>query len=255
MHLIDSHCHLDFEAFDGDRGEVLERAAAAGVDAIVVPGVKRETWDRVVELCAGRDSLHCALGLHPLFLEAHRPRDLDELAARTATPSVVAVGEIGLDFYHRDVDRATQLDLFERQLEIARAGSLPVILHVRKAHDEVLGLLERHRPRGGIAHAFNGSRQQAGRYIDLGFKLGFGGMLTFDRSRKLRNLARTLPLDALVLETDAPDMTVSRHRGERNSPEYIPYVLDALAALRDETREEIAHATTRNTAEVLGLSL
>lgn len=255
MRLIDSHCHLDFEAFDNDRGRVIGNAAAAGIDAIVVPGVKRATWERLVGVCAGGDNLYYALGLHPLFLASHDAGDLDELWERTAALSPVAVGEIGLDFYDRDVDRQAQLDLLERQLEIARARSLPAILHVRKAHDEVLGLLREHRLQGGIAHAFNGSRQQAGKYIEMGFKLGFGGMLTFQRSRKLRELARSLPLDALVLETDAPDMTVSQHRGGRNSPEYLPYVLDALAALRGESREDIAEATTRNVAEVLGIGL
>lgn len=254
MHLIDSHCHLDFVAFDADREAVLQRAAAAGVAAIVIPGVTRDTWDRVVALCAGHGNLYYALGLHPLFLTSHGAEDLDELWQRTAALAPVAVGEIGLDFHDRDADRQGQLALFEGQLEIARTRSLPVILHVRKAHDEVLGLLRAHGIRGGIAHAFNGSRQQAGKYIDMGFKLGFGGMLTFERSRKLRELARALPLDALVLETDAPDMTVSQHRGGRNSPEYVPYVLEALASLRTESAGEIAAATTRNTAVVLGIS-
>lgn len=255
MRLIDSHCHLDFAAFDADREEVLRNTAAGGVAAVVVPGVIRRTWDRLVALCAGHDNLYYALGLHPLFLASHAADDPEALWRWTAALSPVAVGEIGLDFYARDADREAQLALFERQLEIARARSLPVILHVRKAHDEVLGLLRVHGVRGGIAHAFNGSRQQADKYIELGFKLGFGGMLTFERSRRLRELARALPLDAMVLETDAPDMTVSQHRGERNSPAYIPYVLEAMAALRPEAPEEIAAATTRNTAVVLGLSV
>ncbi|MDZ7840177.1 MAG: TatD family hydrolase [Gammaproteobacteria bacterium] len=255
MFLVDSHCHLDFEAFDGDRDAVLERAAAAGVGAMVVPGVKRRTWERLVGLCDGRAGLYYALGLHPLFVEEHDTADLDALSDRTAALSPVAVGEIGLDFHARDADRRTQTTLFEGQLDIARSLALPVILHVRKAHDEVLGLLRRYGISGGIAHAFNGSRQQAGKYIEMGFKLGFGGMLTFERSRKLRELARTLPLDALVLETDAPDMTVSQHRGERNSPEYLPWVLEALASIRGGDGEEIAAATTRNVAEVFGISI
>lgn len=255
MLLVDSHCHLDFEAFDVDRDAVVQRAAAAGVGAIVVPGVKRDTWERVVGLCDGRAGLYYALGLHPLFIEEHDIADLEVLSERTAALSPVAVGEIGLDFHARDADRRTQITLFEGQLDIARSGALPVILHVRKAHDEVLGLLRKYGVSGGIAHAFNGSRQQAGKYIEMGFKLGFGGMLTFERSRKLRELARAVPLDALVLETDAPDMTVSQHRGERNSPEYIPYVLEALAGIRAEGGAEIAAATTRNVAEVLGIPI
>lgn len=253
MRLIDSHCHLDFDVFDVDRETVLCNAAAAGVVEIVVPGVRHATWERLIELCSPRAGLHYALGMHPLFLDEHRPRHIEALSKRIATSSPVAVGEIGLDFYDKDTDRERQVDLFSRQLEVAQDHSLPVILHVRKAHDEVLGLLRSGRVRGGIAHAFNGSRQQADKYIDLGFKLGFGGMLTFERSRKLRDLAGSLPLDSLVLETDAPDMTVARFRGRRNSPEYIPDVLCAMASLRQEHVEEIAAATSRNAAEVLGL--
>lgn len=255
MRLIDSHCHLDFEAFDHDREAVLRKAAAAGVRIIVVPAVKRDTWDRLVELCDASGRLYYALGLHPLFVGMHQPAHLDELSARVSSLSPVAVGEIGLDFFDKNLDKGKQLSIFEHQLEIARNHSLPAILHVRKAHDEVLTLLRRHEIRGGIAHAFNGSRQQADKYLELGFKLGFGGMLTFERSRRLRALARDLPLDALVLETDAPDMTVARFRGRRNSPEYIPYVLEAMASVRPEPAEEIAAATTRNAAGVLGLPL
>lgn len=255
MHLIDSHCHLDFEAFDDDRDAVLRGAAKAGVAHIVVPGVKRDTWRRLMELTSTRAGLHYALGLHPLFLDDHRPAHLDELSQRVGESSPVAVGEIGLDFYAEDADKAAQQDYFERQLDIARGHHLPVILHVRKAHDEVLRLLRAHGIHGGIAHAFNGSRQQADKYLELGFKLGFGGMLTFERSRRLRALATSLPLDALVLETDAPDMAVAQHRGGRNSPEYIPHVLAAMASLRPEPVEEIAAATTANAIRVLGLDV
>lgn len=255
MHLTDSHCHLDFEAFDHDREMVLANAAAAGVDTIVVPGVKQQTWRPLVELCASHVGLYYALGLHPLFVDVHRPEHVDELSNEVVSLSPVAVGEIGLDYYEKDADRETQRWLFERQLHIARAHSLPVILHVRKAHDEVLELLRRYDIQGGIAHAFNGSLQQAHKYMDLQFKLGFGGTLTFEHSRKIRELAKRLPLDALVLETDAPDMTVAQHRGQRNSPEYIPYVLEAMASVRNETVEGIAVATTQNTAAVLGLTV
>jgi TatD DNase family protein len=165
----------------------------------------------------------------------------------------VAVGEIGLDFYVDGLDHQRQQVLFEKQLQLARAASLPVLLHVRKAHDQVLATLKRIRVCGGIAHAYNGSLQQAAQYRDLGFRFGFGGMLTFERSSKLRVLARELPLDDLVLETDAPDMTVVQHRGERNSPEYLPYCLAALAEIREEPVEELACRTTANAREVLRL--
>jgi TatD DNase family protein len=164
------------------------------------------------------------------------------------------VGEIGLDFCQEGLDPARQQALFEAQLVLARSAGLPVLLHARKAHDQVLATLKRLRVRGGIAHAFNGSLQQAGKYLDLGFCLGFGGMLTFERSLRLRPLARALPIEAIVLETDAPDLTVAAHRGSRNSPAYLPEVLSALAEVRDADPAELAAQTTRNAREVLGLT-
>ncbi|UCC55199.1 MAG: TatD family hydrolase, partial [Gammaproteobacteria bacterium] len=184
----------------------------------------------------------------------HSDADLALLEARLARQRPVAVGEIGLDFYRKDPDRVRQQALFEAQLVMARDAGLPVILHVRKAHDQVLATLKRIRVRGGTAHAFNGSLQQAQRYIELGFKLGFGGMLTYDRSAKLRALAQTLPAEAIVLETDAPDMVVAQHRGERNSPEYLPDCLVALATVRDEPLAAVAARTTENAREVFGIT-
>lgn len=252
MELIDTHCHLDVEVFDRDRGRVLSEAHGAGVTAIVVPAIDAAGWPRLLGLCDVHPDLHPALGLHPVFLENHGAGDLAALERRLAEWMPVAIGEIGLDFYVRGLDRERQLVLFEAQLRIASAAGLPVLLHVRKAHDQALALLRRVPVPGGIAHAFNGSLQQGGKYIDLGFKLGFGGMLTYQRSSKLRSLARSLPLEALVLETDAPDMTVAAHRGERNSPEYLPDVLAALAEVRGETPELLAAQTSENARAVLG---
>lgn len=253
MEIIDSHCHLDVEAFDDDRQAVLARARRGGVTAIVVPGIDAERWDKLWSLCAGEPDLYPALGLHPMFVDHHRDEDLDNLKSLLSERRPVAVGEIGLDFFLKTLDRDRQQNLFEAQLELARDAGLPVILHVRKAHDEVLATLRRFGVPGGISHAFNGSLQQAGKYIDLGFKLGFGGMLTYERSHKLHKLARSLPLDAIVLETDAPDLTVAQHRGQRNSPEYLPFCLNALARLRNQDPEVVAQQTTFNAREVLQL--
>lgn len=255
MELIDSHCHLDVAAFDDDRPAVLARSHQAGVLGIVVPGIQASGWPALQSLCQGAAGLYPALGLHPVFLDRHQPADVPLLEARLAEQPAVAVGEIGLDYHVKDLDRERQQQLFEAQLVIARDAGLPVILHVRKAHDQVLATLKRIRVRGGICHAFNGSLQQASKYRDLGFRLGFGGMLTFERSTRLRKLAAALPLDSMVLETDSPDMTVSQHQGERNSPEYLPYVLAALAAVRSEDPLEVAQATTANAREVLMLDM
>jgi TatD DNase family protein len=253
VEIIDTHCHLDVAAFDADRSAVLQRAIWRGVCGIVIPGVTCGGWAGLRDFCASDARLYPAYGLHPVYLEQHRPADLQALEAWLAREPAVAVGEIGLDYYVEGLDHQRQQYLFEAQLQLARAAGLPVLLHVRKAHDRVLETLKRVHVCGGIAHAFNGSLQQAARYRDLGFKVGFGGMLTFERSSKLRLLARELPLTDLVLETDAPDLTVVQHRGERNSPEYLPYCLAALAEVRDEPIEELARRTTANAREVLRL--
>ncbi len=253
MDLIDTHCHLDVSDFDADRAEVLAACRAAQVTRIVVPGVDAAGWDGLLALCAREAGLSPALGLHPIYLDQHRPKHVTELAERVQQRRPVAIGEIGLDFFVAELDPARQQSLFEEQLRVAQLANLPVILHVRKAHDQVLATLRRLRVVGGICHAFNGSLAQARHYLELGFKLGFGGMLTYERSNKLRRLARDLPLEAIVLETDAPDMTVASHRGKRNSPAYLPECLAALAEVRGEESELIAAQTTRNALAVLRL--
>lgn len=253
MELIDTHCHLDVAEFDADRDAVLDACRASGVTRIVIPGVTAAGWGNLLALCADHRGLYPALGLHPVYLADHRDDDIEELADWVALHRPVAVGEIGLDYYIDDPDHARQQALFEAQLRVAADAGLPVILHVRKAHDAVLATLRRIRVEGGICHAYNGSLQQAGHYIDLGFKLSFGGMLTYERSSKLRALARALPQEAIVIETDAPDLTVASHRGERNSPAYLPECLAALAAVRGEDPVELAAITTRNAVAALGL--
>lgn len=255
MELIDTHCHLDVEDFDVDRDRVLADCAGVGLTAIVVPAIQARGWSRLLKTCAEAPMprLYPALGLHPMYLEQHSEADLEALERAVATHRPVAIGEIGLDYFVRDLDPAGQRRLFDAQLAIARDAGLPVLLHVRKAHDEVLSTLRRTPAVCGIAHAFSGSLQQARQYIDFGFKLGFGGMLTFERSSKLRRLAAELPLEALVLETDAPDMTVAAHQGERNSPAYLPDVLTSLAEVRDAEPETIAAQTSANARAILAI--
>lgn len=254
MELIDTHCHLDLKVFDTDREAVIARARAAGVTQMVIPAVDAAHWVGLVGLCHTWQGLYPALGMHPVFLQRHSSEHLPALTNAIEKYQPVAVGEIGLDFYIKETDRQAQRDLFEAQLQIAIDCRLPVILHVRKAHEEVLKLLQQHRVVGGIVHAFNGSIQQAHQYLQLGFKLGFGGMLTYERSRKIRALARQLPIQAIVLETDAPDMTVSSHHGERNSPEYLPECLQALAEVRQEAPDLLARQSTANARDVLKLN-
>ncbi len=256
-HIIDSHCHLDFSDFDHDRNEVLENSANKGITDIVIPGVQANSWQALIDLCdqhQQKPKLHYAIGLHPLFMHNVKPGDLKQLDILLSTKSPVAVGEIGLDFYIKNSDHQQQTILFNQQLELASHYDLPVILHVRKAHDQVLVSLRKHRIKSGIVHAFNGSIQQAGHYLDLGFKLGFGGMLTYERSSKLRRLSQQLPLEGIVLETDAPDMTVASHWGQRNSPEYLPQVLKVLTELRQEPMSMVAQQSRKNTRDALQLT-
>lgn len=255
MHLYDTHCHLDVAEFDADRDQVIARARAAGVSDFLVPAIHRDNWRAVLDLCARQAGCHPALGLHPVYLERHTDRHLADLDAWLARERPVAVGEIGLDFALKELDRDRQVRLFEAQLALARRHDLPVVLHCRKAYDPILASLKRVPIRGGICHAFNGSLQQAQQFIAMGFKLGFGGMLTYERSSKLRRLAAELPLEAIVLETDAPDMTVASHRFQRNSPEYLPEVLQALAEVRHMPADEVADQTTRNAEQLFAAPL
>lgn len=256
MMLIDSHCHLDFAAFDGDREGVLAACRREKITHFIVPGVTADRWLALIELVDNNEGMYGALGLHPLFMSQHQPGDIDQLKSSLSDWHAVAVGEIGLDFYHAQGDQTAQITLFESQLYIAKAFKLPVILHVRKAHDQTLAVLRRIRPVGGIVHAFSGSEQQARQYIALGFCLGVGGAVTYDRATRLRRILSALPLPSLVLESDAPDMLPAGvARGGRNSPLGLLPVVELLSDLHQCSTDEIAEQTTKNVASVLGLSL
>jgi len=254
LELFDTHCHLDFPVFDADRKLLIEKSLENGIQNILLPGVKKEDW-RVLRMhVALNKPLHAALGLHPMFIDEHTEQHLHDLDMALNLPPVVAVGEIGLDFYDRSLDREKQESFFRAQLKIAKKRKLPILLHVRKAHDEVLkhlGFLQ--FTEGGIVHAFNGSLQHAKNYISKGFKLGFGGTMTYSRSVKIRELAKIIPLESIVLETDAPDMVPSSSSSKRNTPVHLLDNFRALCKLRGESPEEIARVTTSNAKKVLRL--
>lgn len=254
--LIDTHCHLDAAEFDADRDAVYRAAIlgageAAGVAVMVVPAVERANFGAVASICRDYPGCVPAYGIHPLYAERARPEDLDALRAVLEREPAVAVGEIGLDRHVEPRDDGKQLFYFTEQLKIARALGLPVLLHGRKAIDPILKCLREIRVPGGIAHAFNGSRQQAEEFIRLGFRLGFGGAMTFDGSKRIRAQAATLPLDAIVLETDAPDIPPAWRAGGRNTPADLVPIAQTLAELRSLPLAEIAAATTRNARAVL----
>lgn len=248
---VDTHCHLDAAEFDEDRDAVIAAARAVGVVAMIVPGVHRPGMDAVEALCARRAECRPAYGIHPLFVGAAGDDDLVVLEARLDRPEVVAVGEIGLDFFDPSADRARQQHFFAAQLGIARRRGLPVLLHIRRAQDAVLAALRRAGVCGGIAHAFNGSMQQARAFIDLGFRLGFGGAMSHERARRIRELATKLPLSAIVLETDAPDIPPAWRENRRSEPADIARSASVLADLRGQTVAEVGVATTANAAAAL----
>ncbi|WP_326537765.1 TatD family hydrolase [Pseudorhodoferax sp.] len=261
---IDTHCHWDAPEFDLDRDAVRERALAAGVQRFIVPAVQACDFARTQALCRVAGQPY-ALGVHPLYTLRAQEEDLALLDASLAEakgdPLLVAVGEIGLDFFVAGLDAERQQFFYAKQLKLAARHGLPVILHVRRSADQLLAGLRRRPVRGGIAHAFNGSRQQAEAFLDLGFALGFGGALTFERSLNLRRLASELPDSALVLETDAPDIppqwlyktAEQRAAGERsrNEPCELPRIAQTLAGLRGWTLAQTAAITSANACRVL----
>lgn len=256
MLLVDTHCHLAAGEFADDRTAVAAAARAVGVVTIVVPAVDLASFAAVSECCAIIPGCAAAYGIHPLHVSQAGEGDMRLLRewleqAMSARRAVIALGEIGLDFHVAGADVERQEYFFVEQLRIARDFGLPVLLHVRRAVDRVLKYLRRVPVPGGIAHAFNGSRQQADEFIALGFRLGFGGTLSFDRARHIRQLAATLPLSSIVLETDAPDMPPAWLAGGRNSPAELPRIGALLAEMRDISLDELARVTSGNARAVL----
>ena len=269
MPWIDTHCHLDAAEFDADRDAVRQNAKSLGVETCVIPAVMASHFDEV-RLLAHRHADAYALGIHPLYTPQAEDKDLatldTHLHAHSDDPRLVALGEIGLDGFVPEINTpeafAKQTHFFESQLQLAQRHQLPVILHVRRSADGLLKGLRQFPVAGGIAHAFNGSLQQAKMFIEMGFKLGFGGAMTYDRATKLRALATELPLSALVLETDAPDIpphwiyttAEDREKGKaqgRNSPAELPRIASVLAELRGISLEELAAATSANARQAL----
>jgi TatD DNase family protein len=260
---IDTHCHLDAHEFGAESAAQAVAARAAGVRMIVIPAVEKGNFDVVAQLAASVDNACYALGIHPICVPRAVEDDLRVLRERVAQavtgpagdPRLVAIGEVGLDFFipmlSEPAMREKQVFFFREQLKIAREFHLPVLTHVRRSQDVVLKHVRQIPPAGGIAHAFNGSFQQAQGYIDLGFKLGFGGAMTFTRALQIRRLAAQLPLEAIVLETDAPDISPSWVHPGRNSPDQIPRIGAVLAELRGIAVEEVAAVTGANAGLVL----
>ena len=265
MAWIDTHAHLDAPELAHDVDAVREQARAQGVVHCVLPAVERSNWDSV-RLLAHRHGDSYALGIHPLYTGRAQDEDLELLAhtlqQHRADPRLVAVGEIGLDYFVPGLDAERQQRFYRAQLALARRFDMPVILHVRRSADQLLKVLRQVKVRGGIAHAFNGSLQQAQAFIALGFKLGFGGAVTYDRALQLRRLAAELPLGSLVMETDSPDIpphwlyttAAERAQGQpqgRNTPAELPRIAQVVAGLRGMAVADLAQVTTANACAAL----
>lgn len=256
---IDTHCHLDAAEFGDESASIAARALEQHVSWIVIPAVDVHNFDTVRRLANTQPNCTYALGIHPMCVPRASLADLAALRAAIpealADPRFVAIGEIGLDYFVPALCtpemRGKQAHFYSEQLKIARDFDLPVLLHVRRSQDMILKFLRRIPPAGGIAHAFNGSAQQAATFIDLGLRLGFGGAMTFTRALQIRRLAHDLPLSSLVLETDAPDIAPAWLHPARNSPEQLPKIGEVLAQLRGMTPAALATATSDNARAAL----
>jgi TatD DNase family protein len=253
MVLVDSHCHLDAAEFDDDREAVIFRARSAGVLQQLVPAVDAASWSKLREVCMQGTGLFPAYGLHPMYLDAHREEHLSQLREWIGRERPLAVGECGLDYFVEGLDRDAQSGYFEGQLRLAREFELPVIVHARRAVDAVIAAIRKVGNLRGVIHSYSGSTEQARQLWDLGFMVGLGGPVTYERANRLRKLAADMPLEYLLLETDAPDQPDAGIRGQRNEPARLREVLEVIAGLRGEEEAHVAAVTTANARRLFGL--
>ncbi|TDO96292.1 TatD family hydrolase [Marinomonas balearica] len=252
--MIDSHCHLDFNQFDSDREQILNTCLSLGVEGVLIPSTTLQSFSKVLDLAQCYPMIRSALGLHPYFLKGKVDIEtsLRELERLLTLRSVVAVGEIGLDLWPGCCDIDKQVEIFERQLMLAKSFDLPVILHARKSEDLLLRSIKKLKfCGGGVVHAFNGSQAQANRFLDFGFVLGIGGTVTYERAKKARRVLASLPDSAYVLETDSPDMPLSGFQGEANMPYRVLDVARCVSEIRNQSLDEIAVITTQNLIRTL----
>jgi len=251
--IIDSHCHIDFDVFDADRQQVLQRAADAHVEKIIVPGVMQSRWQKITDCCNQYTELYACYGLHPYFLAQHNKQHLNDLKKIIDTHKPIAIGECGLDFFLKDLNIETQQFYFEQQLDMALEFNLPVVIHARKSTEVVINAIKKRHALRGMIHSFSGSYEQAIELIKLGFYLSFGGPITYEKSTRLRKLVSQLPLDSLLIETDAPDQPVASAAGSRNEPAFIIEVVQHMAELHNTSTDEIANISSNNVIELFNL--
>lgn len=253
---VDTHCHFDFPPFSGNESYSLQLAAEAGVNQLIVPAVEAERFERIMALANAHSQVFAALGLHPICIHRHNEASLESLAGHLASRNdrLVAIGETGLDLYMENPDFEKQQYLLKEQFKLAKQYNLPLILHSRRTHDKLASMLRKATlPATGVVHGFAGSLSQAEAFVRLGFAIGVGGTITYERAQKTRQVMAKLPLSSLLLETDAPDMPLQGFQGQPNRPERAARVFDTLCELRVESPEEIAEALLSNTRRVFNL--
>ena len=255
--LIDSHCHLDMKDFNKDRAEVLERARRDGIGHMVAIGIDVKSSEAALALARENSFISATVGCHPHDADDCGPGDLQKLAVMSVEPEVVAWGEIGLDYYRNYSEKENQRKIFQAQLDLAHAANLPVIIHDRDAHEEVYALLKKmgKGDRKGVIHCFSGDRDLAEAFIALGYYISIPGTVTYKNADHIKEVAATIPLDRLLVETDAPFLAPVPKRGKRNEPSYVLYTVREIAKLRDTPFETVAEQTTENARALFGLPL
>jgi TatD DNase family protein len=258
MNLVDTHCHLDWNSFDADRETVIDRAAQAGVTRMITIGVDAPSSRRAIEIAEAHDAVYTAVGVHPNDCAEFNTAQLNDIRSLAQHPKVVAIGEIGLDYYWHKVDRTVQARAFRAQLELAAELNKPVIIHSRDAAPDVLTILEEFAQRAvgstGTLHSYFDDLAIAQRAFAIGFYIGVTGPLTFKKAEREREIIKQVPLDRILIETDAPFLTPVPHRGERNEPAFVKHIAETLARVRGQSIEEVARQTTYNAEKLFGWS-
>ena len=252
--LIDSHAHLEMREFDSDRSEVIKRAGNEGVNIIVTVGTNLKLSGKAAEIAEKYENIYATVGIHPHDVAKTDQKTLDALKELIGkNKKIVAYGEIGLDFFRNISPREKQRDMFGQQLELAKELNLPVVIHDREAHEQSLDIVKASGVRRGVFHCFSGDYQMAEKCIDLGFFISISGVVTFDKSGKIRDVVERVPLSSLLLETDAPYLTPVPHRGKRNEPSFMVHTAGKVAEIKKISREEVARQTSLNTISLFGL--
>lgn len=246
--IFDTHAHYDDEAFDEDRGILLSSMKSSGIGNIVNIGADMKSSQVSIELASEYDFIYAAVGVHPSEVEELTDEHMDELEKWAALDKVVAIGEIGLDYHYPDTDKVLQKKWFVKQLEVAAKVKLPVVIHSRDAAKDTLDIMKEHKADeiGGVVHCYSYGVEMAREYLDMGYYFGIGGVVTFTNSKKLKEVVSYLPLDKIVLETDCPYLSPVPNRGKRNSSLNLPYVVSAIADIKQISEEEVIEATTKN---------